>query len=226
MIPLSIVCTTYFPLNAELTRMSVAKKTIQSWHEFLVYDGPINLILSDDGSRASVSNDIWQRGLVYRTWQDRGGVGASLNKGFKTAFSQSGPVACYFVDDWALTEPFYLTPWVYLLLKREDVGMVRLGPPHPNTRGSVEAFTDHIQSWGMRLERYGYSCGHRPALWHQRMIEHYGWFSEECSALECEKIYVEAFNRQQGPDVVQALPSKFFHLDSVELADIDPLKRV
>lgn len=223
MIPLSIVCTTYFPPTQEMLRMEIAERTIQSWHENIIYDGPITLIMSDDGSNSRLNVDVWSRGSVFRTRQERQGVGASLNKGFQKGLG-FGPVVCYFVDDWSLTEPIDLTPWVYLLEQREDVGMVRLGPPHPNTRGSVEAFTENIQSWGMRLERYGYSCGHRPALWHRRMIEHYGWFSEQCSALECERIYVEAFNRQQGPDVVQALPSKFFHLDSVELAYVEPRK--
>jgi hypothetical protein len=214
----TIVMTTYFP---DVHRRSLAEETLRSWTENLRYNGDLHLHCADDGS-----NHIWHPELIWKgpitySYQERRGVGASLNRGFAKAFETS-PYVLYAVDDWWLAYPIDFTHWVMVLEEREDVGMVRLGPPHPNIRGHVEAFTDYWNSWGLRLDRYGFAFGHRPALYHRRMIETYGWFEEGVSALECERLYAENFSRTEGPDIVLSLSSPWYHTSTESLSAIEP----
>lgn len=222
--PVAVVMTTYLPEGEDGARRALVNyDTLASWNKYLAYEGDLWLHVADDGSRAPLASlGPWKIRLLGMSYQERHGVGASLNTGFRFAFDNHVPITAYFVDDWCLTSPLDITPWVRLLMEREDVGMVRLGPPHPNTTGTVEAFTSEWQSWGLRMDRYAYAFGHRPALYHKRMIDAYGWFKEDCNALVCEQDYAERFCRMEGPDIVLALPHPWQHLDSVELADVDP----
>lgn len=240
--PIGIVLTTYNPggVGGDL-RFQSLKKTLKSWESNLQYEGILRLHIAEDQLRetkypdptpfsyglANLQDFRWREQIPTFSNQDRKGVGASLNTGFRAIWDVTpNALILYAVDDWALTEPFNLTPWARLLLEREDVGMVRLGPPHPNLSGTVEIFTNEWQGWGLRLARHHYAFGHRPALYHRRMIDAYGWFKEDCSALECEQLYNEKFCESKvksvGPDIVLALQHPWRHLDSVELADIDP----
>ena len=143
----TIVMTTYF---TDQERITLAEKALRSWENFLCYSAYnyINLHIADDGSTLDWDIvDIWPGGNVSYSHQERKGVGASLNAGFKKAFETS-PIVLYAVDDWKLMYDIDITHWVKVLMEREDVGMVRLGPPHPNIRGSVEAFSEHWNTWG------------------------------------------------------------------------------
>jgi len=220
--PITIVTTTYLVNDV---RLRTAISTINSWERYLEYSEFIYLHVSDDGSdddRVSTLFDAinFVEDVTYSE-QSRQGVGSSLNKGFKKAFETS-PLVLYAVDDWKLLHDFNITPWAQLLMEREDVGMVRLGPPHPFTSGKVEMFTDNWQGWGLRLNREGFAFGHRPALYHRRMIDAYGWFKEGCNALECERLYNEKFLHSAGPDIVLALPHPWQHIDSIELSSLEP----
>jgi hypothetical protein len=101
--------------------------------------------------------------------------------------------------------------------------MIRLGPPHPNISGKAEMFTTDWQGWGLRLDRHDFAFGHRPALYHARMLEFYGFFEEKASALECERMYNDVFvSKPKGPDIVLALPHAWYHMDSIELSGVEP----
>lgn len=214
----SIVMTTWFP---DYHRQAIANNTVHSWNVYLRYAGPLHLIVCDDGTDHAFSfNSRWSGNVFYNPGY-RGGVGASLNRGFEQAFYTS-PYVLYLVDDWALRSPVDITPWVKLLEENEDVGMVRLSPPHPNISGTVEIFTTDYQGWGLRLNRSDYAFGHRPALFHKRMWDTYGRFKEGVSAIACEKDYSDRFISTAGPDIVYALPSLFYHADEESLSEIKP----
>lgn len=229
-----VIMTTYFPDGEEGKQrlLHATIPTFNSWEAHLKYSAypggeGIHVVQADDGtSKENYVTFGWFRGyLCTSTLQKRKGVGASLNSGFRRAYEVFGPdtIVLYAVDDWALTQDFDISPWVQLLLEREEVGMVRLGPPHPNTSGVVQAYTENWQGWGLHLYRTDYAFGHRPALYHKRMIDYYGWFKEDCSALECEKDYSDRFvEKALGPNIVLALPHPWQHLESIELAYIDP----
>lgn len=220
--PVTIVMTTWFTTEQ---RIKVAIDTLRSWVKYLKYEGELCLVVSDDGSIIDWEPERVWKGRIDYTRQERRGVGASLNAGMKIAFERS-PIFCYLVDDWALLEPFDMTPWVYMLLKYEDIGIVRFGPPHPHLFGKIEPISDLWQGWALRLERHGLCIGHRPEIFHRRMIDAVGLFDEMESAQECERLYsVRWAENKVAPDIVLALLHPFWHIDQSVLpstSGIDP----
>lgn len=237
----SIVATTYLPEgNAGEDRLSAFRTAVWSWLHNLTHfpvGDRVDLIIADDGTEEDDYRrllewvkGVWTRGVVRETRAVAHGVGASLNRGFRLAFER-GPLVLYAVDDWRLMERFDVSPWLQLLDERNDVGVVRLGPPHPSNRLYVQAYTSNWQGWAAEIDPFGggIAISERPALWHMRMINAVGWFREDCSALVCEADYDERFrNRMQGlltprpPSVVLALPHPWYHINPVELSDKDP----
>lgn len=221
---ITIVMTTWF---VDEQRLEIAQDVLNTWHKNFIYDDSIHLHIADDGSTLDWKcvGDTWSRGHITYSRQERQGVGASLNKGFKKAFETS-PIIFYGVDDWYLEQPLDLTPWVYLLKQREDVGIVRLGPPHPHLKGTIMPITELWQGWGLVLDRYGLSVGHRPMLFHKRWIDFYGWHRENTNAQECERLMsVQYADEPDGPLIVYALyhPWYHHHLDVVpSTSHIDP----
>lgn len=213
--PVTIVMTTWF---VHQERVHVAYDALFSWWENLLYEGKILYHVADDGSQLEFDpTKVVDKDLVTYSRQERQGVGASLNKGFAKAFETS-PYVLYMVDDWTLEQPFDITPWVYLLQQREDVGIVRLGPPHPHLFGKIEPMTELWQGWALRLDRHGLVVGHRPEIFHKRMIDSVGWFDEKVNAQECERLYsVRWAAKPDSPDIVLALPHPWYHIDQAEL---------
>ncbi len=220
MIPITQLITTYFPAGEDgIKRRAYFYQALNSWRNHLHYKGEINTCVSDDGSetefKMGTGNPYW------KTEQKRHGVGASLNAGLKVCFEYS-PIVLYAVDDWELTQDFGITPWVKLLLDNEDVGMVRLGPPHPYLTGKIECFTEDWQGWGLRLDKQGYAFAQRPFLLHKRFIDAYGPFPENCSAMDCEYLYNDRVCNNRGPDIVLALPHPWNHIYGVDLSNVRP----
>ena len=171
-----------------------------------------------------IQKSIWT-GPIEFTRQERHGVGASLNAGFKEAYKTS-PLVAYFVDDWALTEPFDITPWAKAILENENMGIIRFGPPHPFMRGNVEIVSTDWQGWALKCDRYGLVVGHRPELFHKRWTDRYGWWEEDINACEVERIATVKWAEDVGGlDIYLALPHKWFtaHSDVVpSLSEMEP----
>jgi len=220
-------------------REQIAYETLASWAENLKYNSTIYLHVADDGGPIKpdiekmgriinkTPNSFMSRKITYSE-QKAQGVGASLNAGFRKAYELS-PIVLYLVDDWKLEQPFDISPWVYLLEKREDIGCVRLGPPHPHLSGSIEPMTELWQGWALRLNRYGLSIGHRPELFHKRMTDYYGWYEEGTNAQEVERLYsVKWAADENGPGIAYALYHPWFHIDQKDLpstSHIEPRDR-
>lgn len=235
--PISIVATTYAPDGEEGRMRSLAWATaLASWQENLIYDDTINLIVADDGSNdwaeslQMIATKLWTRGVITWTKETAKGVGGSLNRGFQHAYAFTD-VLLYAVDDWSLLHDFDINPWVQLLNEREDVGVVRLGPPHPGNILDVRPYTANWQGWVGRImegSSSGIIVSERPALWHKRMYEAFGRFKEDCTALECEADYDRRFHQLwhlHRLDVVLALPHPWMHLNPSEMSNRDPKDR-
>lgn len=218
---LTILMTTYAPAGGigEATA-AAAHYSIKQWRKRLQYDGDLRLHVADDGSSLpgyglsadSPPASYWgKRGPVTFSRQERHGIGASLNAGLTEAFKHS-PLAVLLMDDWGLKWPFELGPWANLLLKHEDIGLVRLGPPHPNTGGCVELFEE---AWFLRLTTDGVFTSLRPWMIHERFMEAYGAFDEDVSVGDCEQLWNERVRRLSEtmpwvaakPEAVLALPT-------------------
>lgn len=215
---LTIVMTTFFVMGDGGEREDAANLTLASWDKHLLYPGVVHLHIADDGSEYEYV-PAWTRGKTSFSKQKRCGVGASLNKGFRRAFETS-PFVFYGVDDWLLNANYDLAAWVRVFIEHENIGMIRLGPPHPNLQGTVRHLDEH--NWGLELDRYSFAYGQRPALYHQRFYEAYGDFPENLKAVECERIYSERVNSMPGPCVLLALPHPWQHIYTTSLSDMEP----
>lgn len=214
---ITIVVTTWFPPGEDGDkRYNIFREALASWHQHLKYDGELHYHIADDGTFA------WPGLPPPATFsrQNRRGVGASLNAGFAQAFAQ-GELALYAVDDWKLAADLDLTPWARLLRDSSLMGCVRLGPPHPDLTGAVLHLGEN--GWALLLEKHHYAFGFRPALYHKRFFDYYGWFDEGISSLEAERLYNERFCENfRGPDIVLALFTPFDHIYGVELSAVVP----
>jgi len=225
----TIVTTTWFPEEHAKERFSSAVEAISSWSRNCKYEGELRLHIADDGSiggevLCETLGNMWGRDSWSKSYQERRGVGASLNAGFKQAFLRSA-LALYIVDDWKLTQPLDITPWVRLLLADESIGMVRLGIAHPDLTGQVK-YVSETGEYYLRLDRHHFAFAHRPALYHKRFLDAYGPFAERVNAFECERLYNERFAQQPGPDIALALLHSWRHISDIELADVEPAAEV
>lgn len=207
----NIVTTTYYPDSERGKKRAItALYCIESWQKYLKYDGNLYIIVADDGSEINM--------VGYDTRQERGGIGASLNAGFKKAFEKSD-IAMYIVDDFMLHEEIDITPWVELLKDHQNIGMVRIGMPHPGLTGEIQLYPD---GWLMLLNKHNYAYAMRPALFHKRFFDAYGWFQEGINCWECERIYNEHVCAMKGPEIVYALPCPWTHEDILPLGQVEP----
>lgn len=224
--PITIVMTTWASdSDVGRSRAESAYLALVSWRKHLLYDGEgLRLCISDDGSAlpgypaelAQVADKRWP---VDWTRQERKGVGASLNAGMRAAFAVS-PLVLYAVDDWALTADLDLTPWAEALMEMPDIGMVRLGPPHPGLTGTVAMVPD---GWVLKLDRHHFADGLRPFLAHQRFFEAYGPYDEGQSSYECERLHnLRYAHASEGPLVVLALPHPWAHVGEAEVGEMAP----
>lgn len=119
--PLAIILLTY-------QRTDYAVRTIEGVSR-MTYDGKISWIVVDDGSKQAhldaVGHAIFRSGYPYTIiTNSRTGYGYNANM----AWSQTEhPVTLWLEDDWVLRRQLDITPYVSLLMNRENVGMIRLG---------------------------------------------------------------------------------------------------
>lgn len=247
--PITMVMSTWVPEGPEAdVRIGATRRAMQSWYSRLKYDGELRLHVSDDGSihpywGAGVDSPpaSWSPWPVTFSRQNACGVGASINAGFRQAFSVS-PLAMYLADDWELFQDFDLREWSDLLMSREDFGMVNFGPPNPNVLGKVEwmpkagdlwldgtadahnfSYFLHFISGNGRST--GYAFAHRPGLYHERFINRWGWFDEDGGAVWCERQYNERWFAGRGDDIVMPLYETWRHIPGTEFGLVHPPAR-
>lgn len=221
---LTIVFTTYIPPGGD-HRAAVEVKTLNSWKEYLKYDGGIHIHIADDGS-SKYDEEFWRKSIpwaeVSYSRADRQGVGASLNRAHAVAWEHS-PLTFYAQSDWSLQGPMDLTPWAGALMEYDDVGCIRLGIAMPQLRnGKMKHLVGY--GWAIDFERYSYYWSQRPAIYHRRFFEAYGSLPENIDALSVDKVYNERIAKNpNGPSVVLALLSHWYHIASIELGTITPV---
>lgn len=199
MINLVVAC--YLPSNPDGQRRSEGfRVSLNSWNLYLEPYG-LQLIVVNDGPVLPAWSE-WsgqQMGLGH----ERNGLGGSLNQGFQAAFEMS-PLALNIPDDYLLTGPCDLSPWIEMLTEDVKVGAVRLSSYYPGTGGTIEP---RKGGWALTLDRHNLAAGLRPTLYHQRFFEAYGFFDEGLSAWETERLFNERFCQAAGPESVLGLPS-------------------
>jgi len=200
---IAIVMVTY-------KRTREALITVKSVCENLVYPREKRgWIISDDGSPAEHMDAIFhelmdvQQEVLWTHHSEKWFPGTyNCGRGWNWALStahQYSDIILWLEDDWQLTRPFDITPFVQLLLERKDIGLVRLG--HLAVGNNVE-----IVGYGgihylkyLRTSHYAYSGN--PLLRHIRFMNTYGMFAEERNPGEIELDYDARFAAQEGPDI-------------------------
>ncbi len=250
--PVTIVMTTWAPEGPKGDiRIAAAQGAVSSWLEKFKYDGELLLHVADDGSKhgdygTSIKSTpcMWWPGKKSFSRQEARGVGASLNAGFKEAFKTS-PFAIYLPDDWELLRQFDLRTYVDLLLAREDIGMVILGPPAGGTTGEVQLQKKGRDQWVnptrdptnhlyfLLLHRRpppgkgtGYVFSHKPALYHKRFIDRWGWHQEDVGAQNCERNYNLNWLAGKENDIAVVFHETWRHIPGTEFALTHPPARL
>lgn len=225
---LVLLVTTYFTENEfGYLRMENALYSIATNCERLQPVDNLSVSIGDDCSNEFVFREFEERlrridvATIHLNRADvPRGVGGSLN----AAIAQcEDSIYLYMVDDWVLTEQFAPQPWMNALENNPSLCAVRLGPPHPYTRGTIEAIGLDWDNWAIRLDRQGFAFATRPSLWHPRMFEKHGHFKVNCNAFECEEEYAVRMNNclTHGPCIAQAIHNPFYHEFVNELADVE-----
>ena len=228
--PITIVTTTYFPTEGGQVRANMASFCIKSWMNYIHYQGALRLHIADDGSGEHTvypidcplaTRDINPLNVhipVTTSRQERMGAGTAMNVGFQEAFTKSA-LAMYLQDDVLLKQTIDLTPLAELLLENEDVGMIRLGLPHLDLTGKIAFYPSAV---AFVPDRKGFVYSHRPALYHKRFFEAYGWFDDKHSAVESERKYNVRYCASEGPSIVMVFPNPWEHLFSMDLGELNP----
>lgn len=201
--------------------MDTALKCIVSWEKV---SPRCALHIADDGSDHELFDPfISELQKVYTlTWsrQERGGIGASLNKGLAQAWANGG-LALYIVDDMLLEQPLDLSFPAKVLEECPDIMMVRIGLPHPDTTGRVRHFPamHDYESYMLELDPHHYATTHRPFMAHKRMMA-YGPYQEGIPAGDCETEWNQRYLKAPSFKVCQWIPNVWWHQDGPELGYI------
>lgn len=198
--PITVILQTY-------KRTDVALRTIRAARRNLIYGGPLQWYVADDGSPAehvgavleAVGGDL----LGYHT--ARRGYGGNCNDAWN-AVDHLGALTLWLEDDWELRHPLDLYAYAALLMETHEIGMVRLGVLNLDVRGRTWAHGGHVY-WKLDKEPHidgtPVFTGH-PSLRHRRYRQVYGDYPEGLLPGETELAYAYQFRMgpQDGPGIV------------------------
>lgn len=195
----AIVLVTY-------ARTEYAVRTVNSVRENLVYSQELGWYIADDGSPPvhyeTILKHLMDQNIFGKHSEDfvpgEHWPGKSWNKAWELAHEWS-PVVLWVEDDWDLRRKLDITPYVRLLMEREDIGMVRLGhlAIDLNTTSRGHNGIHYLQMW--RNMPYGFSGN--PSLRHKRFAHAYGPYNEEIGPGDTELDYDARFREIVGPEI-------------------------
>lgn len=167
-------------------RTEYALRTVRSTKQNLIYNGDIKWIVVDDGSHESHVNAVLAEigaGNVYCVNTGKQSYGMLANWAWHMAQSD---VTLWLEDDWELRNPLNITPYVDLLNRHEDIGMVRLGLL-PIDLKLYSIGRDGIMYLDVSKES-NYAFSGNPHLKHKRFGE-YGFYPERLNPGQTEITY-------------------------------------
>jgi hypothetical protein len=198
---IAIVMVTY-------KRTALAVETVNSFSEYLNYPKELRQwYVADDGSPfthvEAILDEIKLHGeTLYGYHNEKFGVGynagAGWNKGL-TAGHLISPIILWLEDDWQLRAKLDISPFVRLLLEREDIGLVRLGGLAVGNDVRIEGYGGVHYLEYLRGKQYCYSGN--PHLRHRRFSESYGMFAEDRNPGEMELAMDASFQEKEGPKI-------------------------
>jgi len=200
--PLVILFITY-------SRTNYAIKTIDSVFKNLITPHGISWYICDDGSPQAHHTAVMGRikehgGHICGHHNQKLGYGGGVNKGWPIA-SQTGPITLWLEDDWELEQPWDMGPYIELLMKNHNVGMIRLGHLPIEQIGKCTGYN------GIRYleidKNPSFQYSGNPHLKHDRFMLHYGKLPTGVDPGRCEQLYDGQVRkkRDKGPRILWPL---------------------
>ena len=190
-------------------RTEMAVRTVQGIAEKLDYPKElVSFFVADDGSPWAHMEAIFSAikeggyrvaGYHNQSFQTRPYCGIGWNFGLRKAHQVSDYIMLL-EDDWVLHEPMDIRPYMWMLMERTDVGMVRMSGL---TTDNILQVTTHrgIHYFEyLRTARFCYSGN--PHIRHLRFTEYYGLFDTDRSPGDIEVYFDGKFRiMKEGPNI-------------------------
>lgn len=189
-------------------RTDCALRTIAAARQYLRYDGPLVWYVADDGSPEGhfqeIGNLLNEMGVsVCGAHSLRRGYGANANEAWHAA-DEIGALTFWLEDDWMLQSYLDLTPYAYLLMERDDIGMVRLGYLNAGIIGETFGYGGRLY-WKLHHEPAQSHelvfTGH-PSLRHRRYRADYGDYETGLVPGDTELAYAYRYRIGSGSWIV------------------------
>lgn len=187
-------------------RTDCALRTVMAARQYLRYDGPLLWYVADDGSSEWHLMEV-QAALMDAPWigwhSERRGYGANANAAWDAA-NEISALTFWLEDDWELTAPLDLTPYAYLLMEREDIGMVRLGYLNAGIIGETFGYGGRLY-WKLHHEpaqSYELVFTGHPSLRHRRYRQDYGDYETGLVPGDTELAYAYRYRIGSGSWIV------------------------
>lgn len=164
--------------------------------------------IADDGSgedhQKAILEAIDRPGYVSLTdANQRGGTGYNRNIGLRAAFKRT-PYVLHIEDDWELEQHLDLREAVGVLMKNDDIGMVRFGYLEAGHVGKSVSLAGSGRVWWDLQKDSGHThifAGH-PHLLHQRLHDAYGMYPEKLLPGPTEGGFAAEVIKRKGPRIL------------------------
>jgi hypothetical protein len=156
-------------------------------------------IIADDGSpnqEQHLSDSLKMLSNNYQNYivtdSERGGVGKSKNIALEKAFEQS-PYVLILEDDWLLSRPLNLSPFVDVLRDNKETGIVRFGYLGGEMDARYKSYND-ISFWELGRGSGVYIYSGQVSLRHKRFYDICGYHPEGVTPGEEELEFCKRYN--------------------------------
>lgn len=192
MIPV-IALLTFGRLEYSLITIDSIKNNLVSPHAWYVADGG-----STKEEHAKVLSALSDQEVIgdHSIWQS---AGDNWNLALQNIHAVSDYVI-WMENDWTLTHPLDLTPFVTLLEREESIGMVRLGGIAVGLECETVGFYGIHYLKLKRSTQYAYSGN--PSLRHKRFVKSYGYYSTQLDPGHTELDFDGRLRQKEGCEIL------------------------
>jgi glycosyltransferase involved in cell wall biosynthesis len=175
--PLAVLVVTY-------QRASILAQTLEGLRAFLRYDGPMRLVVADDGSTDETHSVAEAYGGLLVV-SNRGGLGANTNAGLLAAL-EGADLVLQLQDDMQPLCRLDLTPHAAWLLEHPEDGFIRLW----GVGGHKYTATLDDRYWRISWDSDElYIASDRPHLKHRRFVDAVGLYPEGLPTARTEEAF-------------------------------------
>lgn len=186
-------------------RTAVASFVLDNLIKKIRYSGKIHWIVCDDRSKPGhtevmeskfTENNVSDYS-IFKTDDNRWGLGSSMNNGLKDAFKR-GDIVLTTEDDWYLRKEYSLDEKVKILLDDKNVAGIRIGALCNELGNNLKLDSIHknfckLEAPRNKVGRF-FIFNNQVMLRHKRIFDKIGYMKENCPPDMQEQIMVERYN--------------------------------